>query len=79
MNTDALTRFRKGLSAGDFTLTQVADESGIPLTTLSDMSDESWKPKIFERLENLGNAVEKLDPKVAPKSKTRKGGAHATA
>ena len=53
MQTDVLIRFREGLARGAFTLTQIKDATEIPLATLSDMKDESWRPKIFDRLDKL--------------------------
>lgn len=61
MKTDALIRFRKGVAKGDFTMTEISDATGIPLTTLSDMKDESWRPKVLDRLETLQAALDKIE------------------
>lgn len=53
MNTDVLHRFREGLASEAFTLTQIAEATDIPLATLSDMKSESWRPKVFDRLDKL--------------------------
>lgn len=63
MKIDTLERFRKGLAAGEFTLTQVQVEADIPLATLSDMKDAEWRPKIFDRLEKLETAIDALTGK----------------
>lgn len=77
MSTDALKRFRDGLARGDFTMTEIAEATGIPLTTLSDMSNAEWRPKVFDRLEKLGAALDRMK---RPHSKSnRRGGATATA
>lgn len=61
MSTDALKRFREGLKRGDFTMTEIADATGIPLTTLSDMKDDSWRPKVLDRLTSLGAALDRME------------------
>lgn len=65
MNTDILQRFRDGVASRRFTLTQLAKISGLPLSTLSDMSDESWRPQIFEKLERLERGLNTLEREVA--------------
>lgn len=79
MTQNVLQRFRDGLAEGHFTLTEVAEASDIGLTTLSYMKNNNWGDGIVEKLEKLETGLNKLDPKSAPKSKTRKGGAHAAA
>lgn len=61
MGTDVLQRFREGVAAKRFTLTKLAEVSGVPLATLSDMSDESWRPQIFDRLEKLKSALDLIE------------------
>lgn len=73
MSTDALTRFREGLNRGDFTMTEIADATGIPLTTLSDMKDKDWRPKVLDRLNALGVALDRLD-RAARNPRNRKQG-----
>ena len=79
MNNEALSRFRKVVAKGDFTLTQIAEATGIPITTLSDMSDAKWRPKILDRFDKLEAGLDKLEAPPKSKSSNRKGGAHATA
>lgn len=72
MSTDALKRFRSGLAKGDFTMTEIADLTGIPLTTLSDMKDDSWRPRVLDRLNSLGSALDHIErqrPRQKPKRK----------
>lgn len=61
MGTDVLQRFRDGVAAKRFTLTELAKLSGVPLATLSDMSDEDWRPQIFDRLEKLRTALDQIE------------------
>lgn len=61
MGTDVLQRFRDGVAAKRFTLTKLAELSGVPLATLSDMSDENWRPQIFDRLEKLRSALDQIE------------------
>ena len=60
MQTDVLSRFRAGLAKGEFTLTQIKQATNIPLATLSDMKDESWRPQVFDRLEKLEAALDEI-------------------
>jgi hypothetical protein len=62
MTLTVLKRFRRGLKQGRFTMTQIAEVSGIPLTTLSDMKDEAWGERLLERLDNLETALDRVDP-----------------
>jgi hypothetical protein len=78
MSTDALKRFRDGLARGEFTMTEIAAATGIPLTTLSDMSSADWRPKVFDRLEKLSVALDRIK-RPATKTKSRNGKAQATA
>ena len=78
MSTDALKRFRSGLAKGEFTMTEIADLTGIPLTTLSDMKDDAWRPKVLDRLNSLGNALDRLD-RQRPRHKPKRREAGATA
>lgn len=72
MAHDVLTRLRKGLDDKKFTLTAVAKEAGIPLTTLDHMRKEKPAQRIeetFSRLEAIRQALDKLAPEegeVAP-------------
>ena len=61
MQTDVLHRFRDGLAKKVFTLTQIHEATKIPLATLSDMNDESWRPKIFDRFEKLEAALAEIE------------------
>lgn len=61
MGTDVLQRFRDGVAAKRFTLTKLAELSGVPLATLSDMSDADWRPQIFDRLEKLRTALDQIE------------------
>lgn len=61
MQTDVLSRFRDGLAKKAFTLTQIQEATNIPLATLSDMSDASWRPKIFDRFERLEAALSQIE------------------
>lgn len=58
-------------------MTEIAEATGIPLTTLSDMSDADWRPKVFDRLEKLSVALDRI--KRQPSKSNRKGRAAATA
>lgn len=60
MTLDVLKRLRNGLASGDFTATQVAQVSGIPLTTLLDMKEEGWSTKAIERLADLEAALDRI-------------------
>lgn len=60
MQTDVLARFRDGLAKSAFTLTQINEITKIPLATLSDMKDEAWRPKIFDRFEKLEAALDQI-------------------
>ncbi len=60
MKTDTLQRYRDGLAAGDFTITQIAELTGIPAPRLSDMKDEAWQPVALDRVSKLEAALEKL-------------------
>lgn len=73
MTHDVLSRFRSGLAKGEFTLTQIAEVSGIPLTTLSDMKDEGWQTKALTRLAELDCALKALR-KPAGAGKRRRSG-----
>jgi Mg2+ and Co2+ transporter CorA len=77
MSTDTLKRFRKGLADGEFTMTEIADATGIPLTTLSDMKDAEWRPKVLDRLDTLDAVMTRLERKRTAKPK--RGEASATA
>ena len=79
MNTDALKRFREGLDRGDFTMTEIADATGIPLTTLSDMKDANWRPKVLDRLTALGAALDRIKRDTRKHSKPKQGRAAASA
>lgn len=68
MLTEPVIRLREGLNEGRFTMTEIAKISGIPLMTLSDMKDENWRPKIFDRLERLQAALDEVDGKPAEQS-----------
>lgn len=68
MAHDVLTRLREGLSQKKFTLTAVAVEAGIPITTLDHMRKEKPSQRIGEtisRLEAIERAMEKLAPDAA--------------
>lgn len=78
MSTDALKRFREGLSRGDFTMTEIADATGIPLTTLSDMKDADWRPKVLDRLNALGAALDQIKRDNRRHTKPRQGRAAAS-
>lgn len=62
MKLEVLSRFRAGLNAGRFTLTEVSQATGIPLATLSDMKAEGWGTKAIERLGELEAALDRIDP-----------------
>ena len=79
MNTDPLNRFREGLAAGRFTMTQVAAASGIPLTTLSDMKDESWGTRITDRLNSLDAAIDQIEADGRRRNTKKRKGERATA
>lgn len=61
MGTDVLQRFRDGVAAKRFTLTKLSEVSGVPIATLSDMSNEGWRPQIFDRLEKLRTALDEIE------------------
>lgn len=65
MAKDTLIRLREGLKQKRFTLTDAAQASRIPLTTLADMaSNEKWGERTFQaidRLNDLDAALSKLE------------------
>lgn len=65
MAYDVLTRLREGIRKKKFTLTAVAKESGIPLTTLDHMRKEKPAQRIEETLTRL-EAIDKAMNKLAP-------------
>lgn len=68
MAHDVLTRLREGLAAKKFTLTAIARETEIPLTTLDHMRKEKPAQRIEEtitRLEAIQKAMDKLAPEDA--------------
>ena len=79
MSTDALNRFRHGLARGDFTMTEIAEATGIPLTTLSDMKDANWRPKVLDRLDSLATVLDRIDGKTRRPSKHKRREAGAAA
>lgn len=70
MNTDVLHRLREGVASKRFTLTKLAELSGVPLATLSDMSHEHWRPQILERFEKLRAALDQIDRNTASQEKS---------
>ena len=78
MSTDALKRFREGLDRGDFTMTEIAEATGIPLTTLSDMKDADWRPKVLDRLTTLGAALDRIKRDTRKHTKHKQGRAAAS-
>lgn len=38
-------------------MTEIAEQTGIPLTTLSDMKDDDWCPKSLRHLAKLEDAM----------------------
>lgn len=71
MRVDTLIRFRNGLRNEEFSLTEISEATGIPLQTLSDMKDETWKPKALDRLERLAAAIDQLGGSARRKRKRR--------
>lgn len=63
MHTDILDRFREELAAGAVKLTEVAEESGIGLTTLSYMKNNDWAEGIFDKVDKLAAALDRLQAK----------------
>jgi hypothetical protein len=79
MTQDVLQRFRDGVSAGHFTLSQVAEASRINLTTLSYMKNNSWGDGVLEKLEKLEAGLNQLDPPSARSRSKKRKEAGATA
>lgn len=70
MTRATILRFRRGLKAKRYTLKEVSDATGVPITTLSDMSKEGWGKTLFDRLELLETALNCLEAEgTAKKSK----------
>lgn len=68
MSKTTLTRFRAGVKAKQYSLTEVARLSGIPLTTLADMLSDDWGGRVFktiDRLDSLQSALDGLEEKAA--------------
>ncbi len=65
MAHDILSRLRKGIEDKKFTLTAIARETDIPLTTLDHMRKEKPSQRIKETLDRL-HAIEKAMDKLAP-------------
>jgi predicted transcriptional regulator len=78
MSTDVLQRFRKGLTEGRFTMTEIARESGIPLTTLSYIRNSDWGDGVVDKIAKIDRALKRVDAAPAIKRK-RNGKAQATA
>lgn len=74
MAHDVLSRLRKGLDEKKFTLTAIAREADIPLTTLDHMRKEKPSQRIEETLARL-EAIKRALDKIAPES----SGDHAQA
>ena len=56
-----LKRLREGIADDRYTLTLLANESKEPLTTIRDMVSPEWKIAMFERLENIKKAMDRID------------------
>lgn len=69
MSTDVLHRLREGVASKRFTLTKLAELSGVPLATLCDMSHEHWRPQILDRFEKLRAALDQIDRDLSSRSK----------
>ncbi len=77
MTHDALKKLMTGLSRGEFTLTQVANEANIPLTTLADMRKPHYGSKLrdqLDRLDTLSAAIDRLRSKADDPTLTKAGG-----
>lgn len=70
MAPDVLQRFRAGIDAKRFTLSQVAEASGLSLTQLSYMKNSDWGEGVFDKAQKLASALDALESDPPAKSKT---------
>jgi DNA-binding Xre family transcriptional regulator len=56
-----LQRFRAFVDARHGNLKRLADESGVPASTLSRMAAPDWYPAAFENLEAISRALAAID------------------
>lgn len=77
-NTTVLQELVDGLRRGEFSLSELAKETDIPLTTLADMRKPNYGSKLEEqitKLEKVGKAIRRLRSR---KARRRNGeAAHA--
>lgn len=73
MTPDVLQRFRAGIEAKRFTLTQVAEASGLSITQLSYIKNSNWGEGIFEKARQLQDALNRIEAEQAEQSTSEQG------
>ena len=64
MTKDVIERAREGVAAKQYSLTELARVSDIPLTTLATMLEDKWGGRVFDaidRLDRLRTGMKVLD------------------
>ena len=62
MITEIVSRLRDGLASKRFTMKQISDLTGVPVSTIADMKKEGWQKTTFDNLSKIEAALSRLEP-----------------
>ena len=60
MITETVTKLREGLATKRFTMKQVSDLTGVPVSTIADMKKEGWQKTTLDNLAKIETALSAL-------------------